>query len=43
MKNIYGRDSNVVVWLGEDPGFASDAVFLIQRVAKIAEKEGDIL
>jgi hypothetical protein len=40
MKNIYDRASNVVVWLGEDLGFASDAVFLIQRVAKIAEKEG---
>jgi hypothetical protein len=43
MKNIYDRASNVVIWLGEDPGFPSAAVFLIQRIEKVAEKEGDIL
>jgi hypothetical protein len=39
MKDIYNGAENVVVWLGEDKGYAADAISLIQRVARIAQQE----
>jgi hypothetical protein len=41
MKDIYDRAKNVVIWLGEDAGFAANAISLIQRVARIAREERD--
>jgi hypothetical protein len=39
MWDIYRGAEKVVVWLGEDPGFASDAISLIRRVAHVARKD----
>lgn len=41
MGDIYSAAQNVIVWLGEDPGFGSEAMSLIRKVAKVARKEGN--
>jgi len=39
MKYIYDGAEKVIVWLGEDDGFALEAISLIQRLARIRERE----
>jgi hypothetical protein len=41
MGYLYSAAENVIVWLGEDPGYGSKAMSLIRKVSKVAEKEGN--
>jgi hypothetical protein len=41
MKEIHDRAGDVIVWLGEDLGYALKAISLIQKVAEIAHKEDE--
>ncbi|MCJ1412132.1 hypothetical protein MMC19_006224 [Ptychographa xylographoides] len=43
MKEIYSKAANVIAWLGEDEGYASDAINLINKVADVAMGEKDYL
>jgi hypothetical protein len=40
MMDTYGGAEKVIVWLGEDYGFALEAISLIRKLAGIAQREG---